>query len=904
MEMLMRDDWTKRSGAGAGRRSPAQWACQAVAGEPLPAREARAESPPGSLYRRAGAFALACLVYGLPGNALEFGTDEVGGSIDTTISHGVTFRVGERDEVLIKKDVNGDDGNLNYDRGIVSNTTKFTSDVEIESGNFGAFFRATGFVDFENSRGGRKLDSEAKDRLAEDVEVLDLYATAAFDVGDAPLDVRIGRHVLNWGESTFVLNGINAINPIDVGRVRLPGSELREALVPVSMISGSLAPTDELEIEGFYQFEWEKTEIDPPGSYFSTIDYVGAGGDRVEIDLSSDPRFATIKPNDEDEFLFVRRGLDRTPSDSGQFGLAIRTFAEDFGNTELGFYFMNLHSRTPLAAAHSGTGGGIEAGLKAAQAAGQIAIGEFVIGTNPQAAAAGALMSAMGGAAGAQAALRHPDGAAAGAQAAARTPAGGAAFASALAAGASQTDAARAAIEAAPEMAGPAAIAAVPEVAGPAAIRAAPTVAAAAAALAHPAGGPAGATAALMSPAGGEAGARAALMDPIGGAAGAQAALGHPDGAAAGAQAAIQTPAGGAAFASALAAGASQTDAARAAIEAAPEVAGPAAIAAVPQVAGPAAIAAVPEVAGPAAVAAAPEIAGPAAVAAVPGAIQATVAPAGAAAIHRYAQGVPCDEHVPCDEGDEDVFCYEGGRCYKGGASYYVEYPEDIEIWGASFNTQVGTSGWALQGEYSFRRDAPLQISDEKILGDGLDPIFKALGCPPGDKYCVPSIMASLPPGGGPVRGFIRRNVSQAQITGTRVFGPALGADAVVFLTEAAVTHVHGMPPKDEVPLDGPGGSTADATSVGYRMATRFDYHNAIGPVNVFPYVQFQHDVNGTSPAGLPFVEGRVALTLGMSADYLSRWKADLSYTAFAGAGRRNLLNDRDFISASIAYSF
>ena len=45
-----------------------------------------------------------------------------------------------------------------------------------------------------------------------------------------------------------------------------------------------------------------------------------------------------------------------------------------------------------------------------------------------------------------------------------------------------------------------------------------------------------------------------------------------------------------------------------------------------------------------------------------------------------------------------------------------------------------------------------------------------------------------------PVQGYIRRDVSQLQATATKVFGPAMGADALVFVTEAAVMHVHDMP--------------------------------------------------------------------------------------------------------------
>ena len=36
------------------------------------------------------------------------------------------------------------------------------------------------------------------------------------------------------------------------------------------------------------------------------------------------------------------------PRESGQWGLSLRWFLENLGGTELGFYFLNYHSRLPL----------------------------------------------------------------------------------------------------------------------------------------------------------------------------------------------------------------------------------------------------------------------------------------------------------------------------------------------------------------------------------------------------------------------------------------------------------------------------------------------------------------------------------------------------------------------------
>ncbi len=44
-----------------------------------------------------------------------------------------------------------------------------------------------------------------------------------------------------------------------------------------------------MSIEGFYQIAWENTEIDPPGTYFSTFDFIGNGGDTLCLALKARP---------------------------------------------------------------------------------------------------------------------------------------------------------------------------------------------------------------------------------------------------------------------------------------------------------------------------------------------------------------------------------------------------------------------------------------------------------------------------------------------------------------------------------------------------------------------------------------------------------------------------------------
>ena len=163
----------------------------------------------------------------------------------------------------------------------------------------------------------------------------------------------------------------------------------------------------------------------------------------------------------------------------------------------------------------------------------------------------------------------------------------------------------------------------------------------------------------------------------------------------------------------------------------------------------------------------------------------------------------------------------------------------------------------------------------------------------------------------------------------TKVFGPGLGADQSLLLVEAAVNHVPDLPSTDvlrfEAPgtytsgnplMSGPGGAHegkpfepadafADPTSWGYRLAGRMDFNNALGAWNLSPRFGWQHDVSGNSPGpGGNFVDGRTAFTLGMAANYQSKWEVDLSWTTYSGAGRYNLINDRDFVAAIVKFSF
>ncbi|MFY9178789.1 MAG: DUF1302 domain-containing protein, partial [Venatoribacter sp.] len=199
-------------------------------------------------------------------------------------------------------------------------------------------------------------NSATKSYAGAGAEILDAFVWGDFNLADMPINVRLGRQVVNWGESTFIQGGINSVNPMDASAFRRPGAEIKEGLLPVNMAYGSIGLTANTTFEAFYQIGWEKTRTDPCGTFFSTVDFVAdgcgpvvLGGEADERDMLEfrDQEIANGVPLSQRVSPMTERIADDEPRDDGQFGVALRTYTDLFGGTEVGFYYMNIHSRVP-----------------------------------------------------------------------------------------------------------------------------------------------------------------------------------------------------------------------------------------------------------------------------------------------------------------------------------------------------------------------------------------------------------------------------------------------------------------------------------------------------------------------------------------------------------------------------
>lgn len=359
--------------------------------------------------------------------AFEFEKGELKGSLDTTVSYGISIRTEDPAEGLIGKATinplialqgqtlpgplaglgafpgsaaqiaapgrfsgNRDDGNIKYEKGdAFSNAFKITSELELTYRDWGFFTRASYFYDFENSDRD-DFTQAAKEKVATDFRLYDAFIWKNYALGandEVSGTVRFGNQVISWGESTFIQNGINVVNPVDVSRLRVAGAEVKEAFLPTNMLFASAKFSESVSMEAYYQFDWKPTEIDPSGTYFSTNDFASPGGTYIMLGfgtvtqpVNNPENFASTcilgKPaagqtnvGQSDRFAELSaiygastatsllaaacgaagaRLADNEARDSGQFGLALRWYAEALNQTEFGFYAMNYHSRLPL----------------------------------------------------------------------------------------------------------------------------------------------------------------------------------------------------------------------------------------------------------------------------------------------------------------------------------------------------------------------------------------------------------------------------------------------------------------------------------------------------------------------------------------------------------------------------
>ncbi|WP_445180978.1 DUF1302 domain-containing protein [Pseudomonas sp. McL0111] len=303
-----------------------------------------------------------------PAFGVSFNVGEIEGQFDSSLSLGMSISTQQPNKDLIGVNNGGkglsqtsDDGHLNFKSGqAFSKIFKGIHDLELKYGDTGIFVRGKYWYDFALQNQDleyKNVSNDHRDVAARSSggQILDAFVYHNYSIADEPGSVRLGKQVVNWGESTFIGGGINSINPIDVSAFRRPGAEIKEGLIPVNMFYVSQSITENLSAEAFYQIDWQKTVTDNCGTFFSQPDIVTTGCDdnlRVLNKRSTIPGIAlgplaAAGVDVNEEGVLVNRSPNRNARDSGQWGVSTKYMFDPLA-TEFGAYFMNYHSRAPI----------------------------------------------------------------------------------------------------------------------------------------------------------------------------------------------------------------------------------------------------------------------------------------------------------------------------------------------------------------------------------------------------------------------------------------------------------------------------------------------------------------------------------------------------------------------------
>lgn len=792
-------------------------------------------------------------------------TIAAGAGTATMAGAGPTTAIQLSGPAVVAGSTNSTDGRQNFDQGdLTSGIVKMTNDLSGSWQNYNFFARMSSYYDAvlsQDSAYARSALVDGEADAARDVRLLDLYVSGSYNVGDLPLNIRAGKQVISWGETTFMLNGINSINPIDVNAFRRPGSEVKEGLVPVWALDASIGLPYNLSLEAFYQLEWAPYQLDRAGTPFSTSDsattgssiygnlggvsYLTAGqagsvprncqtttnnavsaaftaGYVVGGNALRDCNAATVAvssyvdqfvdytntiPYGMTEFVknsigdtggFVVRDEDREAKDSGQWGVAARWYSEDLNNTEFGLYFMNYHSRLPFASERVVT-----------QGSDDIKFTSYLV-TSDTSSTTGRGTNGTGCA----------------------TLAG---LGAAGLAGTGATD--------------PFGL----MVVGADTIN----------------------TLNVAS--------TAAVPDPDGiYAAGAALAQAYYDAAAP--NSVYATAQGGMFGADAITAINNLSGAGIVAINAHSSLA-------------------------------------------------ANIINCGLIAGQSTGSGL-------LQNGAEIVVASSISN--SPALHLYLEYPEDIRLMGFSFNTTVGT--WGVQGEVSYRDNAPFQLDTDQITIAGLKDAcilanvasvnIDALGIPDtlGGHYCGRN-GATGAAGSFDMQGYVRGDMytfdlgTTATYANSNPFIAMTGADLGILVTEFGMVYTPDAPNEGDFTqaqwgnvctggTDLPGGGALglaaskgcrpDKASFGYVLLGQLQYNNTFGTaLTLSPTVAFSHDVKGNTPAPYGnFREGRKSVSLQLNGSFQSAWRGGISYTNYFGDHKYNSAIDMDFAAVNISYAF
>lgn len=292
--------------------------------------------------------ALALLGIGAWGSAVGGETVDLGGGflLDWRVNTTYTLsqRVKSPDSILTGYG-SGNDGDKNFHKGdLTANRLGVFFDGHLRKGDSGFVMSASTFYDDVYHKGNanttpintpgpvNQFADETQRYHGGYTRLLDAYGYTNFNIGDqGKLNLRLGRHVVSWGEALF-FGGISlAQGPADGTKQGVAGTEVKDQVLPEDQFSFTYAVNPDWSVVGHAQYGFHQTIAPAPGSFLSASDSTGPGANCQQPYVNGRCSFG------------LRVGDDKP--NGTQWGIGTRYRITD--ETELGLFYLNYHDRTP-----------------------------------------------------------------------------------------------------------------------------------------------------------------------------------------------------------------------------------------------------------------------------------------------------------------------------------------------------------------------------------------------------------------------------------------------------------------------------------------------------------------------------------------------------------------------------
>lgn len=249
-----------------------------------------------------------------------------------------------------------------------------------------------------------------------------------------------------------------------------------------------------------------------------------------------------------------------------------------------------------------------------------------------------------------------------------------------------------------------------------------------------------------------------------------------------------------------------------------------------------------------------------------------------------------------------------------GNSNYGLIYPENVQVFGASFNKKLDTET-TTYGELAYRPNQVISFNASDLLSAFYGRSATSL-------LALRKGVTGIPVG-GTFDAYDRFSVVTGSVGISKIFSKVINAESVSITGEVGFSHINDLPSADMLRFgrgtaygaasyvgatgaptnctDGAGGKqcTTDgytsSDAWGARLNASARYPDAVAGATLTPSIYLAKDIKGYSYDGT-FSEGRTLIRTGLRAEWAKKYYLDVQYNLYGG-GNYNVLVDRDYLS-------